>query len=275
MPQLQILPVADLLRHEWHDDQRAKPLVDRLRASGLLRNPPIVTPLGDGSGRFMVLDGANRTTALGIMGIPHTICQVVAADDDGLELKTWNHVLWNWDSEAFLGELGKLEEMTLKDIDPSVKRPQSQWPIKTLVWLQMPDGRARVARSEPGDLHSRARKLAEIAATYTGKADLDRTTAQQINELDGIYENLCSIVVYPPFRVAEVLDLCANGVLLPPGVTRFAVSPRALRVNYSLEALSADKSLEEKNEALERWVNERAARKGIRYYAEETVLYDE
>ena len=52
-------------------------------------------------------------------------------------------------------------------------------------------------------------------------------------------------------------------------------SPRALRVNYPLDELSSNKSLLDKNGALERWVNERVARKGIRYYAEATVLFDE
>ena len=275
MPKLQILPVEDLLRHEWHDDQRSKPLVERLRASGVLRNPPIVAPLGDDSGRYMVLDGANRTTALGQMGMPHCICQVVGADDPGLSLKTWNHVLWNWEAEEFLKALEGMSEMTLKEIDPSIKRPQDRWPIKTLVWVQVPNGKAYIARSQPGDLASRARKLAEIARTYSDNADLDRTTAQQVSELDGMYETLCAVVVYPPFEVSEVLELCGEGVLLPPGVTRFTISPRALRVNYPLEDLSSDKSIEAKNAELEAWMNERAARKGVRYYQEATVLFDE
>jgi hypothetical protein len=275
MPKLKILPVEKLLRHEWHDDQRSKPLVERLRASGVLRNPPIVTPFGDDSGRYMVLDGANRTTALGQMGYPHCICQVVDADDEGLSLNTWNHVLWNWETEEFLKALGKLKAMKLEEIDSKVKRPQKKWPIKTLVWLQVPKGKAFIARSQPGDLNSRAQKLVEIAETYTGNADLDRTRAQQISELEGIYKDLCAIVVYPAFKVSEVLKLCGDGVMLPPGVTRFSISPRALRVNYPLDELASNQSLDEKNSSLDRWLNERIARKGIRHYAEASVLFDE
>ncbi len=275
LPTLRILPTQKLVPHEWHDEQRSKPLVERLRASGVLRNPPIVTPFEDGSGRYMVLDGANRSTALKQMGIPHVLAQVVPADDPGLDLRTWNHVLWNWDPKIFLDTLRKMEGMTLQDIDPTVKRPQNQWPKQTLVWLQTPEGNAYIARSVPGDLASRARKLVEIAESYMHKAELDRTTAQQVPELNGKYENLTAIVVYPPFKPSEVLELCTQGILLPPGITRFTVSPRALRVNYPLDELSSNKSVEAKNEALERWVNERVARKGVRYYAEATVLYDE
>jgi hypothetical protein len=147
--------------------------------------------------------------------------------------------------------------------------------VKTLVWVQTPDHKAYIARSLPGDLVSRARSLNLIAASYASKAALDRTTAQQVSEVNGKYETLTAIVVYPPFTPQEVLQLCAAGELLPPGITRFTVSPRALRVNYPLDELSSSKSLEEKNRALERWVSERVARKGVRYYAEPTVLYDE
>jgi L-serine kinase (ATP) / ParB family transcriptional regulator, heme-responsive regulator len=275
LPSLHILPVDKIVPHEWHDEQRSKPLIERLRASGVLRNPPIVTPFADGSGRYMVLDGANRSTAFAQMGIPHILAQVVDANDPAVELMTWNHVLWNWDSKEFLAALGNIKEMTLRDIDASVKKPQTRWPQKTLVWLQTPDGKAYIARSVPGDLASRARKLNEIAETYARKATLDRTTAQQVAELDGKYDNLTAIVVYPPFTPAEVLELCTAGVLLPPGITRFTISPRALRVNYPLDELRANRSIDEKNKALENWVNERVARKGVRFYAEPTVLYDE
>ncbi|MEX1247799.1 MAG: hypothetical protein WEA61_04910 [Anaerolineales bacterium] len=274
-PTLRILPTAALVPHEWHDEQRAWPLIERLRASGVLRNPPIVTPFDDGSGRFMVLDGANRSAAFSEIGMPHILAQVVKAEDPNLELKKWNHVLWNWDAKALVDSLSSIPDVSFRKIDPNIKRRQSQWPIRTLVWLQIPDGRAYVARSDETDLRTRASLLARIARIYVGKAQLDRTTAQRISELDGKYDNLTAVVVYPPFEVSEVLELCEAGILLPPGVTRFTVSPRALRVNYPLEELAADKPMEAKEEALQRWINERMARKGMRYYAEATVLYDE
>jgi hypothetical protein len=275
LPHLRILPTNALVAHEWHDDSRAKPLIDRLRASGVLRNPPVVTPFDDGTNRHMVLDGANRSSAFAQMGLPHILAQVIKEEDPGLELKKWNHVLWNWDPKALVESIRKLPDISFREIDPGIKRPQSEWPTKTLVWLQLPDDSAYIARYENKDLRARANQLARIAHTYTDKAHLDRTTAQRISELNGQYDNLTAVVVYPPFKVHQVLELCEAGILLPPGVTRFLISPRALRVNYPLDELAADKSLSDKNIALDRWVSERVARKGVRYYAESTVLYDE
>lgn len=275
LPTLRILPTESLVPHEWHDDSRAKPLVERLRASGILRNPPIVTPFDDGTDRYMVLDGANRSSAFAQMGLPHILAQVVKEDDPGVELKKWNHVLWNWDADALIKSISSLPDISFQKIDPDIKRPQSEWPAKTLVWLQLPDESAYIARFEDTNLRARANQLAKIAHLYTDKAHLDRTTAQRIRELNGQYDNLTAIVVYPPFEIHQVLELCEAGILLPPGVTRFMVSPRALRVNYPLDELASTKSLTDKNAALDRWVNERVARKGVRFYAEATVLFDE
>jgi hypothetical protein len=50
IPKLQFVPVTSLLRHERHDDERTRPLILRIQSSGIFRNPPIVSPLQDGSG---------------------------------------------------------------------------------------------------------------------------------------------------------------------------------------------------------------------------------
>src|SRR5215471_7860503 len=45
LPDLRFVPTEDIYPHELHDLQRTQPLVERLRASGTLRNPPIVTQI--------------------------------------------------------------------------------------------------------------------------------------------------------------------------------------------------------------------------------------
>src|SRR5579859_1427896 len=79
-PDLRILPIELLIEHEYNDAQRTGPLAKRLEAEGLLKNPPIVAPLDDDP-RFVVLDGANRTTALNALGYQHCLVQVVKYED--------------------------------------------------------------------------------------------------------------------------------------------------------------------------------------------------
>jgi len=63
--------------------------------------------------------------------------------------------------------------------------------------------------------------------------------------------------------------------LLPAGSTRFTISPRALHVNYPLEELAAEKSLEEKDNKLQEWLQKKLETKSVRYYEEPTYLFNE
>ena len=102
LPDLKFIPVDKLVIHERHDNQRTLPLIKRIQASGFWRNPPIVSPLQDETGRFMVLDGANRITALREMQFPDALVQTVQPNDPGLNLQNWNHVVWELDPNRFI-----------------------------------------------------------------------------------------------------------------------------------------------------------------------------
>jgi hypothetical protein len=276
-PTIRIIPLASLVTHEWHDDQRTPPLVDRLKSSGVLRNPPIVSPFNDGTGRYMVLDGANRTTAMERMGFPHVLAQIVEPDAPALDLKTWNHVCWGIEPEDFLSGMEALEGVSTVAIPPS-ERDESFRKLHShdfLALIQSPAGALSAATCEEDDLFVRIDRLNDIVNSYKDRCHLDRTRVRDVSALEIVYRELSALVVFPHLEMADVLRLCGAGHLLPPGVTRFSVSPRALRVNYPLDDLASDRPIEEKNEGLERWIQERIARKGVRFYAEPTVLFDE
>ena len=117
LPTLKILPLDRLILHEDHDMQRTLPLVEKLRAQGILRNPPIVMPLTDGSGRYMVLDGANRVTSLRELEFPHIVAQVVEASNPHVNLQTWNHIVWGMDADTLMSSLRKVKGIELVKID--------------------------------------------------------------------------------------------------------------------------------------------------------------
>ena len=119
LPTLRILPLESLILHEDHDDQRTLPLVEKLRAAGILRNPPIVMPLADGSNRYMVLDGANRVTSLQEMEFPHIVAQVVEANNPNVNLQTWNHVIWGMPTKTLMSELRHIKGLEVIKINTS------------------------------------------------------------------------------------------------------------------------------------------------------------
>lgn len=274
IPQLSFLPVEKLLIHERHDNQRTLPLVQRMRASGVFRNPPIVTPLGDGSGGYMVLDGANRATALRQMSFPHCLAQVVQPDDPGLKLYNWNHIVWELTPQRFLDGLQAIAGLSLKPVQDRQAQPDLHSECGLAI-IQLPGGEVYSVCCGEQSLEGRVAALNAIADSYRERARLDRTSAEDILPLAHIYPNLGGLVNFPNFSLQDILALTAQGGHLPSGVTRFTIAPRVLHLNYPLAELESPRSAEEKNADLDRWIKEKLARKHVRYYAEPTILFDE
>ena len=271
IPSLRILPINNLILHEDHDRQRTLPLVAKLRAQGILRNPPIVMPLNDGTGRFMVLDGANRVTSLQEMEFPHLVAQVVPYDDPHVYLGTWNHVVWGMSPRTMLASLRNAKEVDFRKINTQKSlTPPEGMPAQ----IRFRDGSVYLATTAP-DLSSAVTGLHHIVNAYKDRASLDRTSQTLIEGLDDIHSDLTALVIFPRFEVTTVLTLAGRGDVLPTGITRFTVSPRALHLNYPLHELSSGKPIAYKEAYLQHWVQERIKHKGVRHYAEATFLFDE
>lgn len=274
LPLLAILPVDKLLLHEHHDQQRSPDLIKSIEQSAVLRNPPIVVPLRDRTSRYLVLDGAHRSLVFKELAIPHILAQVVEPDDPGLDLNPWNHVIWEYETQAFIENIRAIPNLELVAKDHPDARQELQ-EKQALALLRLPDGETLAAYPPSNDLVTRVDLLNKVVDTYTNRGRLDRTGLSEMEALVKLYPQLTGLVILPRFRVEDVLYLAGVDRLLPAGSTRFTIAPRALHVNYPLKELRAEKSLEEKDAALQDWLQERVASKSVRYYAEPTYLYDE
>ena len=275
LPDLRFVAVESLVPHEQHDAHRMEPLVRQLREEIHLKNPPVVAPIEDGTddGRFVVLDGANRSTAARAAGFPHIVVQVVRYEEPFVKLVTWYHALG-----AFpVSEL----EVALHDI------PGLKCHVEDRI-----HGRALLARREAlACIVSENTKV----MTLTGGADLEEKNAL-LNRVVDVYRrrrfyrvtgdgldaarqrnpDVTALVVFPHFEPDEVLELAMSGARLPAGITRHLIRWRALRVNVPIERM-ADRgpSLDDKNAWLREWLTERVTTRHVRFYEEPTVLFDE
>jgi len=271
IPELKVLPLELLVLHEDHDLQRTLPLVAKLRAQGILRNPPIVMPLADNSGRYMVLDGANRVTSLREMEFPHIVAQVVQPDDKNVTLQTWNHIVWGMDSQQLIEAIREVEAVTLNKIDP---QKSFDPPDSTPAQIRLPDGSVYLAHT-PVELIDKVNALHSIVDCYKEIALLDRTSQTLSESFKSAYPDMTALVIFPRFDIPSVLYLAGENCVLPTGITRFTISPRALHLNYPLHELSSGKPIEYKEAYLQHWVLERIKNKGVRHYVEATFLFDE
>jgi L-serine kinase (ATP) / ParB family transcriptional regulator, heme-responsive regulator len=272
LPDLRILPIRSLILHEDHDMQRTLPLVEKLRAQGIIRNPPIVMPLNDGTDRYMVLDGANRVTSLRAMEFPHIVAQVVSSDYPHVNLQTWNHVVWGMSAKSLMSALRKVKGIELVKVNPQKSLDAPKYlPLQ----VRFVDGSFFILKETPSDLATHIQTLHSIVNTYKMRASLDRTSQTLIETFKQVYPDLTALVLFPHFKIKTVLTLAGQNIVLPTGITRFTVSPRALHLNYPLHELSSAKPMEYKQAYLDQWVGDRVKKKGVRLYSEATFLFDE
>jgi hypothetical protein len=275
LPDLRIVPVSSLVPHERHDEHRTGPLTARLRAQGILRNPPVVAPFPASAGeRYIVLDGANRTEAARQSGLPFLAVQAVRYEEPDVRLLTWNHALAGDSARSLAG---------LPSSIPGVRvAPESLAHARALLarreilaFVAMPGGEVSTLASA-GDFAARNRALNRIVETYRGRSRVYRVAPDSLEAARERIPDAEALVVFPRFAPAEVLELAATGEQLPAGITRHLVAWRALRVNLPLEFLGDDgQSREEKQAWLEAWMRERVERSQVRFYEESTVLFDE
>ncbi|HEX6270038.1 MAG TPA: hypothetical protein VFZ43_07385 [Anaerolineales bacterium] len=264
--------MESLVLHEDHDLQRTLPLVQKLRAQGILRNPPIVMPLTDDTQRYMVLDGANRVTSLTEMEFPHIVAQVVKADDPHVNLQTWNHVIWGMDSKTLIRRIRQIAGLEAVKIDTHKSLDAPKYvPLQ----IRLPDGKFYLLVETPSDLATHIHTLHQIVNSCKTRASIDRTSQTLVDSFKQVYPDLTALVIFPRFKINTVLKLAAQNIILPTGITRFTVSPRALHLNYPLHELSSGKPIEYKEEYLKEWIEERVKKKGVRLYTEPTFLFDE
>jgi hypothetical protein len=276
-PDLQILPLNKLIEHEFNDIQRTTPLAKRLQTEGLLKNPPIVTPIEDDEDdRYVVLDGANRTTALNLLKYPHCLCQVVKYEPPTVTLSTWHHLITGIDLDAFVDELDSIEGLDFKPID--LLHARAGLARRDLIaYVIRADGKVFSAALTKGSgtIHEKNALLNAMVDTYKEKGGLFRASTDNLADARQLYNNLTGLVIFPNYEPSEVMALARDEELLPTGLTRHLIQGRALRINYPLAELQSNDSLDAKNARLAEWLKNKLSTKEVRYYGEATYLFDE
>lgn len=267
LPDLRFFPADHVLLHEEEDPQRVDRLVSSLREERVLRNPPVAAELDDR--RVVVLDGANRVTALTRIGAAFVPVQVVPYYDPGVVLDRWHHLLQDVPS-------GLVEQLRLQ-VPLHPERPERAAERlasgELLAYVRL--GEVAWGIPRPEALTEEARQLRSLVASYRGRVPCHRVDSEDVELLSAQYGLVGALVAFRRFAKSDILELARNAARLPAGVTRHVVPGRALRVNLPLEVVFGAGTLEEKNAWLASWVRQRVQEGRVRYYPEPTVLFDE
>lgn len=263
LPDLRIVPSAALRLHEECDPERVARLARRLAAEGVLRNPPVVAPLGDDT--YVVLDGANRVTALQQSGIPHQVVQVVDYDDPAVVLDVWAHLLAD-DAET-VRAAGPWETLAADDLRARLTAGELACGLLTRAGAFGLPGRA--------DLAERVGAMTAVVAAYKGRQTIYRVQPADLDALAREYGRADALVVFPRLSKADVRAIARLAQKLPTGISRHVIPLRALRVNADLALLHGPEPTAVKQARLDEAIRSRLLEHRVRHYPEPTVLYDE
>jgi hypothetical protein len=283
MPELRLLPMDSLVLHEHADEKRVARLEARLRNDGFLKSPPIVAPIF-GSDRYVVLDGANRTSAVQQIGCPHLLVQVVDYTSAQVKLTTWHHLITGRLPGTFLDEITGVEDLIARRA--SIEEARKQLMTRSICSYVLIPGaesgdNAAVYTVEADSSHEPKRDATTLlnAMVDTYKSDpqvsIHRVNTDNLKELMSLYDEVSGLVVFPPYEPDDIMKLAQQGQYVPTGITRHIISHRALRVNVPMALLCGNSSLEEKNNWWHEQIKRKLALNQIRLYQESTYLFDE
>jgi hypothetical protein len=271
MPHLKVVPTKQVILHEYFDTNRTTALKKKIITSGKWKDPPIVTQLIDG--RFMVLDGANRTTSMKALGIPHMLVQVVDYFDPSIQLKSWNHVV-RLPVERLLQSLRNGSAVSLDSMsDKKARRMLSQ--RKILAYLCDRKGNAFVLPLQKSP--KAALELLNILVRgYEGKSVIHRTEEATHKAFHGLDRHMRTLIVFPSLTKLGVLNAIARGQFLPSGISRHLILKRALRIYLPLSVLKSRRmTIRQKQARADRLIQDLYEQGKVRFYPEGIYLFDE
>lgn len=272
---LEVVPIEQVVPHEYIDMKRVNRLMGQLEAEGRLVNPPITTYW---KGRYIILDGATRYSSLQRLGYPYAIVQVVDKDQAGFQLHTWYHAISAEDDvkgmqfEKLAERLASIDGLILRDISPDEAQSALQAPRSLCYFI---DRSGRLTMAEATDDASKLVVMNAIVNTYNEWGAVERTLLTDIDRLLAQFPKLVAVAVYPQFQPEDVFDAAAEGNLLPAGLTRFVIPGRILRLNADLTRLKLDEPLAEKRAWFNEFLTGKLSRSRLRVYQEPVVLLDE
>ena len=266
---LRVIPLSNAVLHEQTDPERVDRILSRLEQDRILKNPPIMAEWGD---KYVVLDGATRTTALRQMEFNYIVAQVVSPADEALGLQTWCHIKQDADPDQFLQAIEALPDIVLRSINPITVSDHMSDPTG-LCYLTLANGDAFLVAVVPGQ--DRFTAMSNLVASYIEQGNIARTSDFDFQAVKLAYPQMTGLFVFPKLSINQVLEIADMGNVLPAGITRFIIPNRVLRMNLDLAWLRRDEPIGQKSLWLNQMVEDLVSDRRVRFYEEPVYLLDE
>jgi len=270
-PILRIVPLEQIRFHEAPETDRAARLVERLAEDRHILNPPIVAPLKPAAG-YLLIDGANRISAMRLLGYTCVPVQIIDYDDPTLRLGSWHHAVMRLSWREWIEQL-RSHDLTIESASV-VEAESALADREACAALLAADEKTAIIPASK-NLRADVNAITRLIDTYKKKFPFERVDQTNFLELKNFYPDLAALALFAPFEKNEVMQLVTHNLKLPTGLTRHSIPGRVLRMNIQLDVLRSDLSLEDKNEWLEAFVRIRMQERHVRFYPEPVFIFDD
>lgn len=276
-PNLQLVAVGRIRFHEHPEHRRTLRLVERIKQQAVLRNPPIVAAMPDGN--YLLLDGANRVSALAEIGYSHVPVQVVKYGDPAVQLKGWHHLLIDGGSLGLRSVYEHLSDVRLQ--------PVVQGQLSTLLelrevfailvendnsfWALFPE-----QAQEEIEIHHRIEVLEAVVSAYEGQSQLERIKLANYSQLSEVINSVeHELILFPVLHKEELLHLAAQRIMIPTGLTRHVIPGRALGIDLDLSFITELETDAKKVSHFQQYIDQITIQGRIRFYEEPVFIMNE
>ena len=277
-PDLRLVPTGRVRFHEHPERRRTLRLVERIRAEGVLRNPPIVAEMQDG--HYLLLDGANRVSAFLELGYSLVPVQVVNYSDASVQLKGWHHLLLEGDALPLRARYAALSGVHLRPVSRAqvahLLELRQVYAVlvenETAWWGLFPTP----ARAEM-DVREYIRVLTDVVSAYEGLSRLERIKLADYEQLPQMVQAVVQhqVCLFPLLHKEELLLLAAQGTMIPTGLTRHLIPGRTLGINLELAFIRSPRSETDKHAHFQAFVDRLSVEGRIRFYEESVFIMNE
>ena len=271
LPRLKIVPISEIIFHEEPDTERSSKLIEFIRRENRLKNPPVVATHA-GNSKYILLDGANRITALQSLEVPDVLVQHIDLFDPGLIFLHWHHAIEKFTKQSFLEQIHNLSDIAISEIKNGAVNQDENGDL--LCQIQFGDGSIYAIRAHE-NLFQWVKDLKNITSIYQSFRYMDRVSYSNLEHLKKNYPEFCAVIVFRKITKEELVAVTNHEMRVPSGITRIILPKRALRLDVPLDIMRFNVPIEQKNFWLQNRINEQIKDKSIRFYHEPTFLFDE
>ncbi|MFC1663436.1 hypothetical protein ACFL04_04755 [Patescibacteria group bacterium] len=268
LPNIKIVDIKSLISHETANQLRTRKIKQQLVRASMQRDPIIV---GIKKKTKVILDGANRFSAINELKASHVLVQLIKYESKDLKLLRWNHLVQNVPVKILLSRLKSLSNIKLISTNPAqaTKLLKTGKSILTLNFIN------KQVYSVINNYHQPIAEQIRMAVDNYNSHKIVRVANNNFSELKKLYPQATMHVIFPQFTKNNIWLFAQNKHLLPAGVTRFILPSRAKQVNAPLSKLTSIDTLYSKNKWLSSYIQKLINQESVRRYDEPTIYYND